>query len=187
MELFKRLKNFFVGSQVKKQPSAEVAEPGVCMQILNLPNAYIHPKDFMEELSVAIVMDTGKPLQLSSQDLKLYRLGDVKSGKLLGSFYGVIRDGKYYGYYLGSKCIISCQPQAFVFRETEQLIVPLAKVNDTLYVLICHYTCDDGRLFPQRFVELMQDGQEKSVLYRFEQDTTIGAAFNYCKEEIAKL
>ena len=186
MKFLRKLREFFSGSNVKEAFSSEVA-PGSVQQILNLPEAYIHPQSFMEELSVAIVMDTGKPLQLSSPEIKLYQLNDVRNGNFLGSFYGVMREGKYYGYHLGSKHIISCSPQAFVFKETEQLIVPLAKVNDTLYVLICHYTCDDGRLFPQRFVELMQDGQEKSVLYRFEQDTTIGAAFNYCRTHIEQM
>lgn len=187
MKFLRKLKEFFAGSNANEASSENNVAPGSVQQILNLPEAYIHPQSFMEELSVAIVMDTGKPLQLSSSEIKLYQLHDVQNSKLLGSFYGVMIEGKYYGYHLGSKCIISCSPQAFVFRETEQLIVPLAKVNDSLYVLICQYTCDNGRLIPQRFVELMQDGQEKSVLYRFEQDTTIGAAFNYCKEEIAKL
>ena len=183
MKFLRKLKEFFTGSNVH----GSTVVPGSVQKIIGLPEAYIHPQSFMEELSVAIVMDTGKPLQLSSPEIKLYQLNDVRDGKLLGSFYGVMIEGKYYGYHLGSKDIISCSPQAFVFNETEQLLVPLTKVNDSLYVLICHYTCDNGRLIPQRFVELTTDGEEKGILHTFEEGTTIGDAFEYCKEEITKL
>lgn len=183
MKFLRKLKEFFTGSNAQES----TVVPGSVQKILSLPEAHIHPQSFMEELSVAIVMDTGKPLQLSSPEIKLYQLNDVRDGKLLGSFYGVMREGKYYGYHLGSKDIISCSPQAFVFKETKRLIVPLTKVNDSLYVLICHYTCDNGRLIPQRFVELTTDGEEKGILHTFEEGTTIGDACEYCKEEITKL
>ena len=187
MKFLRKLKEFFAGSNANEASSENNVAPGSVQQILNLPEAYIHPQNFMEELGVAIVMDTGKPLQLSSSEIKLYQLHDVQNSKLLGSFYGVMIEGKYYGYHLGSKDIISCSPQAFVFKETKRLIVPLTKVNDSLYVLICHYTCDNGRLIPQRFVELTTDGEEKGILHTFEEGTTIGDAFEYCKEEITKL
>lgn len=187
MKFLRKLKEFFAGSNANEASSENNVAPGSVQQILNLPEAHIHPQSFMEELGVAIAMDTGKPLQLSSSEIKLYQLHDVQNSKLLGSFYGVMIEGKYYGYHLGSKGIISCSPQAFVFKETEQLTVPLAQMKDSVYVLICQYTCDDGRLFPQRFGELTIDGQEKTILHTFEEGTTVGGAFKYCKEEIAKL
>ena len=183
MKFLRKLKEFFTGSNAH----GSTVVPGSVQKIISLPEAHIHPQSFMEELSVAIVMDTGKPLQLSSPEIKLYQLNDVQNGKLLGSFYGVMREGKYYGYHLGSKNIISCSPQMFVFNETEQLLVPLAKVNDSLYVLICHYTCDNGRLIPQRFVELTTDGEEKGILHTFDEGTTIGGAFKYCRTHIEQM
>ena len=168
MKFLRKLREFFSGSNVKEAFSSEVA-PGSAQQILSLPEAYIHPKDFMEELSIAIVMDTGKPLHLSSPEIKLYQLNDVRDGNFLGSFYGVMREGKYYGYHLGSKHIISCSPQAFVFKETEQLTVPLAQMKDSVYVLICQYTCDNGRLIPQ----------QKLVVYDLSQATVISQSSGY--------
>lgn len=187
MKFLRKLKEFFAGSNANEASSENNVAPGSVQQILNLPEAYIHPKDFMEELSVAIVMDTGKPLQLSSPEIKLYQLNDVRNGNFLGSFYGVMREGKYYGYHLGSKHIISCSPQAFVFKETEQLTVPLAQMKDSVYVLICQYTCDNGRLIPQRFGELTIDGQEKAILHTFEEGTTVGGAFKYCRTHIEQM
>lgn len=189
MNLLSRLGKVFSKNKDSKNSSQKSSEIGMVKKILSVPSAGIHPADFMEELSLAIVLDISGPVSLSSTDIKLYNLISLDHGGFVGSFYGIFKEGKYYGYIVGGPDIICCYPTAFKFEETEELFIPLVRRGEDGYALIGTYNRHQGSLKPLRFVKVNEPiavGQEQ-VLHRFSKNNSMSEVIKYCSEEIEKL
>ena len=189
MNFFNRLRKAFSKNKISNNSSQESSKIGMVKKILSVPSAGIHPADFMEELGLALVLDISGPVSLSSTDIKLYNLISLVHGGFVGSFYGVFKEGKYYGYIVGGPDIICCYPTAFKFEETDELFIPLVRRGEDGYALIGKYNRHQGSLKPLRFVKVnepMAVGQEQ-VLHSFSKDSRMNEAIKYCSEEIERL
>ncbi len=189
MNFLSKLGKVFSKNKVTKNPSPKSDEIGMVQKLLSVPSAGIHPADFMEELSLAIVLDFSGPVSLSSTDVRLYNLISLDHGGFVGSFYGVFKEGKYYGYIVGGPDIICCYPTAFKFEKTDELFIPLVRRGEDGYALIGKYNRFQGSLKPLRFVKVKEPisiGQEQ-VLYSFSKDSKMSEAIKYCSEEIERL
>lgn len=189
MNFLSKLGKVFSKNKVTKNPSPKSDEIGMVQKLLSVPSAGIHPADFMEELSLAIVLDFSGPVSLSSTDVRLYNLISLDHGGFVGSFYGVFKEGKYYGYIVGGPDIICCYPTAFKFEKTDELFIPLVRRGEDGYALIGKYNRFQGSLKPLRFVKVKEPisiGQEQ-VLHSFSKDSKMSEAIKYCSEEIERL
>lgn len=189
MSFLSKIGKVFSKNKVTKNPSPKSDEIGMVQKLIGLPEAGIHPADFMEELSIALAMDTDGPMSLSSTDIKLYNLISLDHGSFVGSFYGIFKEGKYYGYIVGGPDIICCYPTAFKFEETDELFIPLKRKGANGYALICHYIRQKGSLKPKRFIKVKEPvkiGNEQ-VLHTFAEDCSLRAAMSFCRDELEKL
>lgn len=154
--------------------------------LLEMPYNVVYPHDLLEPLCMAIAMQTCMPACASTDDIKLYGLYDPENESFIGSFYALKTDGVYYGNIIGSPHIISCTPDTFRFVETEELIVPLHKDGDILFVLECKYQARKRTLTVVCLKKQDIPQRNSEVLHQFGKQTSFEEAYSYWQKEFAK-
>ena len=189
MNLLSRFGKVFSKNKVMKNSSQKSEEIGIVQKLVSLSSSGIHPSDFMEELSIGLAFDISGPISFSSCDIKLYSLISLDHGGFIGSFYGLFKEGKYYGYIVGGPDIICCYPTAFKFEETDELFIPLVRRGEDGYALIGRYNRFQGSLKPLRFIKVREPiyAHQECILHHFEENQSMSDAIKYCKEELEKL
>ncbi len=154
--------------------------------LLEMPYNVVYPFDLLEPFCMAIAMQTGRAAFVATDDIRLYGLYDLDDETFLGSFYALKREEGYYGNIVGSPQILFCPPSAFRFVETEELIVPLHKDGDILFVLECKYQARKRTLTVVclKKQDILQRNSE--VLHQFGKQTSFEEAYSYWQKEFAK-
>lgn len=189
MSFLSRLGKAFSKNKVIKNSSQKSEEIGIIQKLVDISSPGIHPSDFMEELSIGLALGISGSISFSSSDVKLYNLISLVHGGFIGSFYGLFKEGKYYGYIVGGPDIICCYPTAFKFEETDELFIPLVRRGEDGYALIGRYNRFQGSLKPLRFIKVREPiyAHQESILHHFDENQGMGTAIKYCHEELKKL
>ncbi len=174
-----------VAVSVQKEESAP-SEAGMVRVLLEMQHNVVYSHDLLEPLCMAIAMQTCMPACASTDDIKLYGLYDPENESFIGSFYALKTDGVYYGNIIGSPHIISCTPDTFRFVETEELIVPLHKDGDILFVLECKYQARKRTLTVVCLKKQDIPQRNSEVLHQFGKQTSFEEAYSYWQKEFAK-
>lgn len=133
---------------------------GIFRCLFRLPQNIIHPADMFEQLCIAACMYTNKPITLNLSDVMLMRLYDCQTHKYLGCFYCIEKDDLYFGCIVAKPAIIVCRKDAFIFKPSDQLWIPLKNGSDkSLYFLSCTYSRDKGTLKAHSINKQFKDGK----------------------------
>ena len=151
MKFLRKLKEFFAGSNANEASSENNVAPGSVQQILNLPEAYIHLKDFMEELSFCPEFDINKVEEMGSKSRRV--LNAMGHDALVPS---VSPDKKVVVFAMLDESISGC-------IDSLMIIIPDKKIKKTVKVKFKHS--------PECWVEIGDveyDGKELIVHFEYD-------------------
>lgn len=154
--------------------------------LLEMENYVFCPIDLLEPLGIAIAMDSKEAFIISIDKIKLYDMYDAEEDSFLGSFYAVEHNGKYYGNIVGSRQIISCNPKAFRFVETQDVIVPLHNDEKNVFVMVCCYVRKSRRFTVEHLEKKDISTRKVEILRHFDTGTTFSKAFFIWEKEFLK-
>lgn len=156
-----KLKNFFKKLFCKKN-----SEKGLAVILCELTALIVHPFDLMESLGIAIAYNTKKPVAINSEELLQFALYDNRD-EFIGTFFGVEREGLYFGNIIGSDEIIAFDRETFKPKATDEIVYPMAKD----YTLVAKFKSPE--IFPTEF------RHNSIVVHKFDEETTICQAIDY--------
>jgi len=166
----KKLKNFFKKLFCKQNSKTETETETKTVTVLcKLPSLIVHPFDLIENLAIAVVYNTKKPVVVNSDELMQFALYDNQD-KFIGTFFCVERDEQYYGNIIGSNEVIACSKTAFRFEETDKIIYPMGG-NYTLSAVF-----KSPEIYPIAFLH------GKVTIRTFDEETTMTQALDYAIE-----
>lgn len=150
-------------------------------RILETCCSVITPSDLFAGVGLAIILHTAKMVEISLDEIKLYALRDKKSKAFLGSFYAVKHDGLYYGSFVGTDSIVVCAPDAFLFKETDKVYVPLKKKRHEKYTMCCRLHSDTEKL--DALIVLKEDRKTGLTVkvYSFRVGCLFPEAIRFCR------
>lgn len=178
MNIFKKLKRWLS----KKQPREENPEWGMVQVIIEMPCNIVHPADLMEALLMAISYHTNEPAYSSVRDIRLYSLYDRKDSSFIGSFYALKHKRLFYGNIIGSPQVFSCTPEAFQFKESNMLFIPLENNDEKTLFLICKYNRDKASLKAVCLKKTDKFMQHEEILYKFPPKTSFNEAYTFYQQ-----
>ncbi len=150
---------------------------------MNAPVVY--PEDLLEAIALAISLNLGTAVLLSAENISLYHIYMPEDNEYLGCFYGVKFQGRYYGNVLGRDEIISFSDSLFCVKESQDLLLPLRKVNNDLYFLVCHYNHSGQEISVLDFKKRSMGSGEEKLLYHFEKDVSCEEAIRFCYDMLS--
>jgi len=179
MNIFNKLKCLSFKRKGRKPEESETGKVNVLME---MPHNIFDPADLMEPLLMAMVMQTKKPAVVSVGDIRLYSLYDREDNSFLGSFYALEFEERLYGNIVGSSQIFSCTKEAFRFKETNELIVPLKSKEKEILVLVCKYNRRKNLLTAVCLKKMDEFMQNKEILREFADKTSVNDAYYVYKK-----
>lgn len=183
MIIFKKLREWFSLKKKRKAISREKHQKGKGQVLLEMPYNIVHPKDLLESLLMAISIRTLQPSGANVTDVKLYGLYDRDDNSFMGSFYALEQNDGFYGSVVGSQQICFLKKNAFEYKETEKLVVPLKTEAGKLVVLICKYKRKKASLTASRLAKVdVKNMQDEEILHDFEKGTSFDEAYAFYRE-----
>ena len=141
-------------------------KPNLAVVLSELPALIVHPFDLMESLGIAIAYNTKKPVAINSDELLQFALYDNQD-KFIGTFFGVEREGRYFGNIIGSDEIIAFGKETFKLKATDEIVYPMRKD----YTLVAKFKSPE--IFPLEF-------RHNSIsVHNFDEEATISQAIDY--------
>ncbi len=165
--LFAKGNNTFVDDKVKSLVSFEYRVAS--------------PEDILSGLGVAISYDTKKVVSINLSAVKLRNIFNRDDGSYVGCCYMVEYDGKIYGSMTGTNYIFSCSPQTFNFVKTDVVTIPLQKVENSEYFLLCSLSKNLHLLADSVKMVNVSDKSEH-ILATFAKDYSFNEAIRYCQD-----
>lgn len=163
----KKLKNFFKKLFCKQNSKTETKTETETVTVLcKLPSLIVHPFDLIENLAIAVVYNTKKPVVVNNDELMQFALYDNQD-KFIGTFFGIESDGLCYGNIIGSDEIIACDKKSFKFEITNKIVYPMNKG----YTLVAKFKSPE--IFPIEF------RHNNISVHKFDEETTICQAIEY--------
>lgn len=183
MNFFKRLKGLF-SSKKEEKPAEEVtSHKGEGQILLKMQCGVVHPYDLKEPLLMAIVSRTLLPAWANVTDIKLYSLYDRDNNSFVGSFYALEREDGFYGNIVGSPEIWFLEKDAFIYKKTKELFVPLEKEAGKVLALVCKYKPQKALLTACCLVRAdVGTMQNREIVHGFKRRTSFGEAYAFYQE-----
>lgn len=183
MNFFKMLKGWFSSKKEVDLVEKTLPPKGEVRVLMEMPYNVVHPGDLMEPLLMAISTRTLQPVGANVTDIKLYSLYDRDDNTFIGSFYALERDGGFYGNLVGSSKICFLEKDAFKYKKTEELVVPLENKAGKRLVLICVYKRRKASLTVSCLMKADENGgQNGEILHDFEKGTSFDDAYAFYQE-----
>lgn len=175
MAWYSFFKKFFCFLKPKDEFDAEIE------RLLETCHSVVTPSDLFAGVGLAIILYTGEITEISSNEIKLYALRNKKDNSFLGSFYAIKQNGRYFGSFVGTDSVITCMPDAFLFKETDKVYVPLKKNRHEKYIMHCQLHRKTEML--EAFCVLKKDMTTGEVIkvYSFRVGCLFPEAIRFCR------
>lgn len=174
MSYFKRIyQEFFKKDEVLSNLESVI-------QHLKVGRRVVYPYDIMEGVCCAVALVTYKPISLDLEQIKAYGLYN-KDGSFIGSCYAVKEGGRFWGALVGSDCIFSCSEDAYCFKETQEIRLPLKKEKNIEYVLIGRLDENHPRIWARKVVEKNLADNSEKILFSYGDKFSLHEAIHHCE------
>ena len=174
MNVFKKLYDYLFAK------NSGIFADGKIKSLVSFEYRVASPEDILPGLGVAIAYDTKKMVSMNLSALKLRNILNLEDGSYIGCCYMVEYNGKVYGSMTGTNYIFSCYPQAFSFVKTNVVTIPLQKVENSEYFLLCSLN-KKLYLHPNSVKMVNVSDKSEHILATFAKDCSFNEAIRYCQ------
>lgn len=176
MKFLKKLKAFLFGK------NKEASNRSSFKSLVHFDHLVASPQDMLPALGVAIGLQTETVMRLTTKDIRLCNIYSNNDNVYIGCCYVVELNGKYYGAITGANYIFSCSPHDYHFVKTNVVTIPLSKMAEDKYFLIC-YMRKNLSLWAKSIKKVNTQDNLTRTIIEFGRDFSFNSAIIYCKEQ----